>query len=186
MDNLGEEVQSLTQQCNGVTGKPAATPTPLIIPTPPSSTKTPETGCLRDRPGGGSSSTPLKAVVLGLLSPEVSPVTLTERLEGYFKFLTRISKQLYGDATSMLTIYCGSVCVSVSVCLCVVISTVLRGSEPTFRQSKMIQAVPPCASHKRYVFNQLMVIPCGTAHQMLYYITDKDLATLLTLLLSKH
>ncbi|XP_046892895.1 WD repeat-containing protein 47b [Hypomesus transpacificus] len=78
MDNLGEEVQSLTQQCNGVTGKPAATPTPLIIPTPPSSTKTPETGCLRDRPGGGSSSTPLKAVVLGLLSPEVSPVTLTE------------------------------------------------------------------------------------------------------------
>ncbi|KAM6963037.1 WD repeat-containing protein 47-like, partial [Aplochiton taeniatus] len=71
MDNLGEEVQSLTQQCNrGTTGKDSA------IPGPPSTT---EPGPVKDQPGGvSSSSTPLKAGGQGMPSLNESPVPIIQ------------------------------------------------------------------------------------------------------------
>ncbi|KAK6320668.1 hypothetical protein J4Q44_G00097750 [Coregonus suidteri] len=65
MDNVGEEggVQSVSQQCNGSPG-------------PDSSTQTQETGPLRDKPGGVS-STPLMAGSQGMPSFDESPVQNT-------------------------------------------------------------------------------------------------------------
>uniref|UniRef100_A0A8C8EI27 WDR47 cross-over region domain-containing protein n=1 Tax=Oncorhynchus tshawytscha TaxID=74940 RepID=A0A8C8EI27_ONCTS len=66
MDNVGEGgVQSVSQQCNGTPG-------------PNSSTHTQETGPLRDKPGGVS-STPLMAGSQGMPSFNESPVQNTQR-----------------------------------------------------------------------------------------------------------
>lgn len=66
MDNVGEGgVQSVSQQCNGTPG-------------PNSSTQTQETGPLRDKPGGVS-STPLMAGSQGMPSFDESPVQNTQR-----------------------------------------------------------------------------------------------------------
>ncbi|KAL1023327.1 hypothetical protein UPYG_G00039290 [Umbra pygmaea] len=74
MDNVEEDVQSLSQQCNGVTGKTSATPSGLSKP--PSSSQTPETGALQDKPGGVS-STPYSGS-RGMPSLNESPVENTQ------------------------------------------------------------------------------------------------------------
>lgn len=79
MDNLVEDVQSLTQQCNGTTAK-TGTPAPPVPPTPAGTTQTPETG----DPGRGKtavvSSTPQRGDGRGMPSLDESPVLQTQRL----------------------------------------------------------------------------------------------------------
>uniref|UniRef100_UPI003AAAD719 WD repeat-containing protein 47-like n=1 Tax=Centroberyx gerrardi TaxID=166262 RepID=UPI003AAAD719 len=78
IDHRGDEVMPrLAQQWNGgVTGNPG-TSSPRTADT----TQTPEAGPPRDKPGGGSSSTPLKTGNHGMPSLNESPVPVTQSAE---------------------------------------------------------------------------------------------------------
>ncbi|KAJ7993455.1 hypothetical protein DPEC_G00272610 [Dallia pectoralis] len=74
MDNVEEDVQSLSQQCNGVTEKRSA---PLRLP---SGTQTPETRALRDKTVVAS-STPLSGSRGSIMSLTESPVENTQGVQ---------------------------------------------------------------------------------------------------------
>ncbi|XP_010894285.2 WD repeat-containing protein 47 isoform X2 [Esox lucius] len=75
MDSVEEDVQSLSQQCKGVTGKTNCTPS--VPPRPPSGTQTPDTGAFQDKTPVVS-STPLSGSRGSMLSLTESPVENTQ------------------------------------------------------------------------------------------------------------
>lgn len=82
MDNLVEDVQSLTQQCNGTATK-TDTPGPSVPPTPAGNTQTPESGDPGRVKAGVVSSTPQRGGGKGMPSLDESPVLQTQRLRKF-------------------------------------------------------------------------------------------------------
>lgn len=79
MDNLVEDVQSLTQQCNGSAAK-TDTPGPPVPATLAGTSQTPETGDPGLVKAGVVSSTPQRGGGKGMPSLDESPVLQTQRL----------------------------------------------------------------------------------------------------------